>query len=173
MRISERLTKERTWQTVTTDELKAHISEVIEEEAEQYRDGVFTYTDGDKYWKARVQSTCFYVCTALVSHMRRGAIKSADFEVPFGPSGKLPPIRVETGSRTVLIKGKIDRVDTLWDDRIKIIDYKTGNEKFDRTEAEKGYRLQLMLYLNAAAGEDGKPAGVSSKIGRASCRERV
>lgn len=160
MRISERLTKERTWQTVTTDELKAHISEVIEEEAEQYRDGVFTYTDGDKYWKVRAQSTCFYVCTALVSHVRRGAIKSTDFEVPFGPSGKLPPIRVETGSGTVLIKGKIDRVDTLRDDRIKIIDYKTGNEKFDRTEAEKGYRLQLMLYLNAAAGEDGKPAGV-------------
>jgi len=46
------------------------------------------------------------------------------------------------------------------DDRIKIIDYKTGKESFDTEEARKGYRLQLMLYLRAAQEEKHKPAGV-------------
>jgi len=44
---------------------------------------------------------------------------------------------------------------------IKIIDYKSGNEKFSVDEAIGGWRLQLLLYLKAAtAGLKGKPAGV-------------
>ena len=54
----------------------------------------------------------------------------------------------------------IDRVDLLPGSRVKIIDYKTGDERFTIKEAEKGYRLQLMLYLKAAMEEDKKPAGV-------------
>ena len=58
------------------------------------------------------------------------------------------------------IEGIIDRVDYLNDDRVKIIDYKTGNETFSIKEAEDGYRLQLMVYLQAACENEKKPAGV-------------
>ena len=51
-------------------------------------------------------------------------------------------------------------MDYLTDGRVKIVDYKTGNESFDIEEAAAGYRLQLMLYLNAACGSGRKPAGV-------------
>ena len=55
--------------------------------------------------------------------------------------------------KKVYIEGKIDRLDVLANDRIKIIDYKTGQESFRVEEARGGYRLQLMLYLKAAAGK--------------------
>jgi ATP-dependent helicase/nuclease subunit B len=77
------------------------------------------------------------------------------FEQEFGRGRELPPITVDTEHGNVLIEGKIDRVDMLPDDRVKIIDYKTGNEIFNTVEARKGYRLQLMLYLKAAMGAAG------------------
>ena len=49
-----------------------------------------------------------------------------------------------------LLEHTVKSYDILSDDRVKIIDYKTGNEKFDISEAEAGYRLQLMLYLEAS-----------------------
>lgn len=90
---------------------------------------------------------------------------SSRFEVPFGRGRAIPPIAVEAEGRQIFIEGKIDRVDILRGERVKIIDYKTGNENFSKSEAEAGYRLQLMLYLNAClgertGGEARKPAGV-------------
>ena len=43
---------------------------------------------------------------------------------------------------------------------MKIIDYKTGNESFSAEEAAAGYRLQLMLYLEASIEKTRRPAGV-------------
>ena len=48
------------------------------------------------------------------------------------------------------------------EDYVKIVDYKSGSERFDMEEAREGTRLQLMLYLEGALGgvRRGKPAGV-------------
>ncbi len=45
---------------------------------------------------------------------------------------------------------------------IRVIDYKSGSEKFNLEEVKSGWRLQLMLYLKGAMGavEDSRPAGV-------------
>ncbi|MGN1349721.1 MAG: PD-(D/E)XK nuclease family protein, partial [Anaerovoracaceae bacterium] len=47
-------------------------------------------------------------------------------------------------------------------DYIRIIDYKSGNEKFDLEEVRSGWRLQLMVYLKGAMGavHNARPAGV-------------
>ncbi|NLY70442.1 MAG: hypothetical protein GX076_01965, partial [Clostridiales bacterium] len=58
------------------------------------------------------------------------------------------------------------RVDVLPDGYIKVIDYKSGIERFDLSEVKGGWRLQLMLYLKAAIqgmqkrNIPAKPAGV-------------
>jgi len=72
----------------------------------------------------------------------------------------LPPIKREVDGQQFYIQGIIDRLDYLKDGSVKIIDYKTGNDKFDRNEAEKGYRLQLMLYMEAAREGKKNPGGV-------------
>jgi len=64
------------------------------------------------------------------------------------------------GGKRMFIEGKIDRVDILEDGSVKIIDYKSGREKFNIAEAKAGFRLQLMLYLKAAQGKGAEPAGV-------------
>ena len=105
----------------------------------------------------------------LVEQGRIGEIDESLYEVVFtGQSEKddhdesivLEPIVRELSNGRAYIQGKIDRVDILKDGRVKIIDYKTGHEEFNRKEVEAGLRIQLMLYLEAAQEEKRKPAGV-------------
>ena len=121
-----------------------------------------------------MKRVCGDAAWALVEHIQTGKIRQVFFESEFGRAvGKqFSAIEVKVGQETVYIEGKIDRVDVLTgtsvdaDDAeryVKIIDYKSGKERFDTEEARAGWRLQLMLYLKAVLGTKAashKPAGV-------------
>ena len=91
--------------------------------------------------------------------MRGQKINSIVYEKLFGRGSSLPPIKIQAGDSRIYIEGKIDRADMMCDNRVKVIDYKTGNEKFRKEEVEAGWKLQLMLYLKALS-EKRQPAGV-------------
>ncbi len=76
--------------------------------------------------------------------------KKDDLEVKFGKDGKYPAIKLLNGE--VELSGKIDRVDTC-DEYFRIIDYKTGRDKFLEEDFFAGKKLQLFLYANAVSGE--------------------
>lgn len=160
MEISERLSKESRWETVSEEECRQLITEIAEREAKQYREGVFQFSNEERYKLRRVEDTCFHVCWALIEQVRSGEILESRYEVPFGRFSDIPAIEVDCGDKKVFIEGKIDRLDLMNEDRVKIIDYKTGKEYFRVEEARGGYRLQLMLYLKAAQEQTKKPAGV-------------
>lgn len=160
MEISGKLTKENTWDKITEEECREFVVQTVEAEAQDYREGLFHFSNEEKYKQSRIEDTCFYVCWALIEQVRMGQIKESLYEVPFGRGRSIPPVEVSCDGEKVYIEGKIDRLDTLADDRVKIIDYKTGRESFNTEEARAGYRLQLMLYLKAAQKKERKPAGV-------------
>ena len=63
----------------------------------------------------------------------------------------------------MLVEGKIDRADVIdvdGSERVRIIDYKTGDDKLDIWKMRQGYKMQLMIYLISASSEDLKPAGM-------------
>lgn len=148
------------WMTITRAECDALVEEKITAIAGAYRDGLFNDGSVEEYRRQRALAICRQVCWSAVEQVRAGQIAAISPEAAFGRRGVLPPLVIELKDRSVLIEGIIDRVDQLSDGRIKIIDYKTGNESFDVAEAACGYRLQLMLYLQAACGSERKPAGV-------------
>lgn len=79
------------------------------------------------------------------------------FEQTFG-GGKYPPLAVEAQGETVLIRGKIDRVDVNGHNQARVIDYKSGAmAKFTRQKLASGELLQLPLY--ALAVEQSLQAG--------------
>lgn len=152
---------ESPWMTVSRQECRAFVEDVIATETASYREGIFEAGNEEKYRGKRITDICEKVCWALIEQVRAGEIKHCDFEVSFGRGRKIKPIAVELdGGGKAYIEGKIDRVDYLPGDRVKIIDYKTGNENFNLSEVEEGYRLQLMLYLEAALEQERRPAGV-------------
>lgn len=160
MKITEKLTAENRWESVTKEQCKALIDEMLESSLNEYREGVFGYTGEDRYKAQRIKDTIFQVCWTLIQQVNAGDIVTSKFETRFGRRGDLNPIEVKLGDDTVYIEGIIDRVDFLKDDLVKIIDYKTGHEHFSIDEARAGYRLQLMLYLKAAQEQVRQPAGV-------------
>lgn len=161
MEVSRKLTKEDSWQTVTEAQCRTYVEEIAKTEAAVYREGVFHFGNEEQYKVRRIEDTCFHVCWALIEQVRAGRIRESRYEESFGRGKRIPAVEVvlENGER-VYVEGKIDRLDILEDDRIKIIDYKTGKENFKISEARGGYRLQLMLYLKAAQENAHRPAGV-------------
>lgn len=160
MEISRKLTAENAWDSITQEECRQFVSETALRETAGYREGVFAFSNEERYKTRRIEDTCFHVCWALIEQVRAGAIQRSLYEVPFGQNRTIAPIQVTAEGEQIFIEGKIDRMDVLKEERVKIIDYKTGRETFDTEEARGGYRLQLMLYLKAAQEEAKRPAGV-------------
>ncbi|WP_367341499.1 PD-(D/E)XK nuclease family protein [Limosilactobacillus sp.] len=86
-------------------------------------------------------------------------------EQSFGPNASrdedenqsLRPLRIDLGQRAELyLRGRIDRIDLLrkdpakqlTDDYLTVVDYKSGNRKFELADALGGIELQLLAYLN-------------------------
>ncbi len=173
-RLSDELTKEgmeitapeSPWMTVTEQEIRDRVDRYMAEESATYEEGVFVQGKAEEYQTGRIREACYKTCKNLVDQVRAGTIERALFEARFGRSryGSIPPIEVKVGPEEepskVYIEGIIDRVDYLPGDRVKIIDYKTGNIEFKAEEARKGYLLQLMLYMEAAREKVKRPAGV-------------
>ncbi|MBR0598008.1 PD-(D/E)XK nuclease family protein [Sinanaerobacter chloroacetimidivorans] len=143
------------WMQLTREECKSRIHSLIEEASLEYKEGVLIQGKEEKYRSSRMKTVCAEAAWALVEHVQKGRIREVYFESEFGKGygKKFPPITIEAPNNQVLIEGKIDRVDILPGNYIKIIDYKSGKERFDTEEARKGWRLQLMLYLRAVLGE--------------------
>lgn len=144
------------------------IEAIINEITLAYREGIFAYGGEEEYRRSRMKESLKEVAWALVLQNRAGSIDEMYFEAGFGRDGakKFPPVNVETSSGDVFIEGKIDRVDILRNGAVKVIDYKSGNERFKAEEARGGWRLQLMLYLKAASFDKSRektrePAGFS------------
>ncbi|WP_206458545.1 PD-(D/E)XK nuclease family protein [Anaerovorax sp. IOR16] len=164
------ITDERSpWMKLTKETCADRISSLMKEIALEYREGVFSQGEEESYRMDRMSQVCIDAAWALVSHVQCGHIKQVYFEAEFGQAKEkpFPPVVVDVQGQKVRIEGKIDRVDVLSGKEnsfIKVIDYKSGKERFNLEEAKGGWRLQLMLYLEAAMGgfskTDTKPAGV-------------
>jgi len=72
--------------------------------------------------------------------------RPAHFEKWFGR----PPLKLETSAGTVLLRGKIDRVDEDEQGNLRVIDYKTGISGLDARSLAEGLRLQLAIYALGA-----------------------
>lgn len=171
MEMSKRLTTENVeitapqseWMKISQSKCKEMIADILEKERLLYKGGLLKAGNEEEYRAERIRKVCSDMTWILVQHIRNGQIKSIFFEEPFGKADykKLPPIIAKVDNTNIYIEGKIDRVDYLSDGSVKIIDYKTGKEKFDLQEVKDGWRLQLMLYLKAAmVDSEVKPAGV-------------
>jgi ATP-dependent helicase/nuclease subunit B len=66
-------------------------------------------------------------------------------EQKFGYEDRL---RIPIGNEYIRVRGSIDRID-ISEDRLILMDYKTGSSKIDTKELEEGRNFQMMVYLLA------------------------
>lgn len=97
-------------------------------------------------------------CLNVFDGCNNSAFRPKFIEVAFGFGGDRPPIGVDTRAGKRKIIGKADRID-VFDDKMTVIDYKTGSVGGKDVELYSGKKLQLYLYAKAFS-EDYKTVGV-------------
>lgn len=92
------------------------------------------------------------VVTELWQELQASAFEPVDFELAFGPGGKMEPVYITGKTMTAMLRGFVDRVDA-WTEAgqtyYRIVDYKTGKKDFDYCDVYNGLGLQMLLYLFA------------------------
>ncbi|NLY70499.1 MAG: hypothetical protein GX076_02280, partial [Clostridiales bacterium] len=121
MRCSQRLTVEdldltdsnSPWMKLIKEECDKLIDGLMEEIAEEYREGMLVSGEKERYRTSRMKEVCRKAAWVLVEHVRQGRIKEVFFEGSFGLGEDkiFPPISVDIGGQQLIIEGKIDRVD--------------------------------------------------------------
>ncbi len=108
----------------------------------------------------RIRKECIVVCKCLVDRLKYTKFRPYKFEYSFGSNG-VNPIEIKVKNKTLKFVGKIDRIDKC-EDRIIIIDYKTGKVDSSFENVYLGKKIQLFTYLSALLKQTPqfKPAGV-------------
>ena len=90
----------------------------------------------------------------LQTQLCKGRFLPEAFEVSFDVLENLDSLNIALSEKEKLrLRGRIDRVDIgETDDRVyvKVIDYKSGDRRFDLAALYYGLQLQLVVYMNAA-----------------------
>lgn len=102
----------------------------------------------------RMLRTLYTTAWAITCQLASGGFRPEASEVSFGgPGDVFPALTISApGGANFLLRGIIDRLDSYADESgeyFRIIDYKSGNVKFDISELAAGIRLQLPLYSAA------------------------
>lgn len=160
-RLSQKTEGAPGWEDATRDDTDRLVRHFMESEEAIFGEGILQTSGEQKYRAARMEGVCRQASWHMVEHVRKGKVLGMRFEEEFSRNADLRPIEIRAGGERVVIEGKIDRVDLLPGEKVKIIDYKSGTDAFSTREALSGWKLQLMVYLKAAL-EEGKrePAGV-------------
>ncbi len=146
------------WTDVEKSEQKKLSDEIVEACANVYQSGIFENSDRDAYMMQRLKRLSLRTIETLTEQLRCGSFTPSGYEVEFGEDN-MAKVLLE-GDHEMLLRGKIDRVDTYEGDQdqvyIKVVDYKTGKKEFDPTALYHGLQLQLVIYLDAAMQIEGK-----------------
>lgn len=96
----------------------------------------------------------------LTEHVKKGEFIPLGHEIIFGFEGDIPPIIIELDNGgKIYLEGRIDRVDILKEEDgsyVKIIDYKSGNNDFSLSDVYYGFKIQLLVYLDAILSNEKK-----------------
>lgn len=142
------------WMNIPDDIRDAYATEAMEQAVASYPNLSIYATAENSHIAKRMQHIFKQTVWALTTQVRKGNFVPNEFEIAFSKQDKLDALsfQLEEGNR-IQLKGRIDRLDTCIDDNrlyVKIIDYKSGNTKFDVLKLYHGLQLQLVVYMNAA-----------------------
>ena len=117
-------------------------------------DSAFTDTARTRAEARRYMNICKRVAWAFTKGAMQSQFRPSEIEVAFGYPGGPPPLvlTLHDGSR-VLVRGRIDRIDRFDSGEsvyLRVVDYKSGEQRLDASRIYIGMQLQLLLYLEAA-----------------------
>ncbi|MCL2843070.1 MAG: PD-(D/E)XK nuclease family protein [Oscillospiraceae bacterium] len=139
--------------TEAADDWSTLTAQFIAEYIDTYIGNMDTKTQRFRYLFNRLVRETDQVVADMVEELRRSDFTPLHFELAFGGEGAaLPPVSLSADGVDLTLQGKVDRVDGwLHDGKIylRVVDYKTGRQKFSLSDIWYGVGVQMLLYLFA------------------------
>ena len=143
-----------TWWDFTEDFAAKAVKESVEAYAATYGETVLYSSARNEYAITRMSRILTRTVLTLQKHLKQGSFQPDDYELSFRFAENLDSIHVDLSEDEKMhLQGRIDRIDVSEDAEhvyVKVIDYKSGNRKFDLAALYYGLQLQLVVYMNAA-----------------------
>lgn len=150
------------WKDISMQNCHEKIDEIMENIISRGIDGPFMESKRNQYMYKKLTRVSKRAAWTMTKQIQKGEFLPSYYEIYFGDKeGKLgeeiiPPIVLKLSSgEEIRLEGQIDRVDILEDEDgsfVKVIDYKSGNKKFNLQEVYYGLQIQLVVYLEAVMG---------------------
>ncbi|MDE7178318.1 MAG: helicase-exonuclease AddAB subunit AddB [Lachnospiraceae bacterium] len=143
-----------TWLDFPQEESGVLVAEALAACAAVYGDTVLYSSERNKRLLDRMERILKRTVRTLRTQLMRGSFLPEAFEVSFDSLEELDALNIAlTEKEKLRLRGRIDRVDLCEkDDKVyvKVIDYKSGERRFDLAALYHGLQLQLVVYMNAA-----------------------
>lgn len=144
----------RTWWDFDENFATQAIKEAVEGYTATYGETVLYSSARNEYAITRMSRILTRTVLTLQQHLKQGSFQPDDYELSFRFAEDLDSIHVDLSEEEKMhLQGRIDRIDVSEDAEhvyVKVIDYKSGNKKFDLAALYYGLQLQLVVYMNAA-----------------------
>lgn len=135
-----------TWFQFTKEQAKEYVKKRLKVLSVEYGETVLLNSARNAYILKRMERILNRTIETMQYQLKKGVFEPRAFEIPFS-------VVKEFEGRTMKVRGRIDRMDTVEKDGciyIKVMDYKSGNVKFDPVSLYYGLQMQLVLYMNSA-----------------------
>lgn len=144
-----------TWLDFPKEEGEQLLWEALENCSMQYGETILYSSARYQYMIERMYRILKRTIWALKEQLKSGKFQPEAFEMSFSRVENLDAVNITLSEEEKMkLRGRIDRLDTCEDEDhiyVKVIDYKSGNKKFDLAAVYYGLQLQLIVYMNVAA----------------------
>ena len=169
-RFSEKVDRTCAWHDLTREIWEPLLSESILETELAQKESVIYETAANHHRLDMVRRTLTESVDAMVRQIRSGRFIPVRYETDFKIDYLSQPdmaeiLRDDSALQRLYLKGRIDRIDRMIDgDKqwLRVVDYKSGDDRFDLLSFYHGLKMQLIVYLDAAMRQS---AGSNSECG--------
>lgn len=160
------------WREATREQMDLVVEKCLLEVTTDYENAILESNEQAVYLVERMERMLKRTMWALAEQLKQGKFEPKGYELHFETMDGLASTKMDLGEdRMLRLQGQIDRMDLLEEEDkvyVKVVDYKTGQMKFDIVNLYYGLQMQLVVYLNAAMdlekekykGKEILPAGI-------------
>lgn len=149
-----------TWFDFPREFAEKAVEEVLSVCAAEYGDTVLYDSARNAYAVRRMKRILYRTVMTLQYQLKKGSFVPKSYEMSFSAVSDLDSVNIALSEEERLqLLGRIDRIDICEEeDRlyVKVVDYKSGNKKFNLAALYYGLQLQLVVYMNAALDREKK-----------------
>jgi ATP-dependent helicase/nuclease subunit B len=139
------------WPSLAEKDCLRLAGEIVDQLAPKIQGEILLSSSRHHYLTGKLKEVVARSAGVIGSQLAQGRFFPIGLELGFGPGETLPPLRFTLGNGCELeLIGRIDRIDQAVTDEgiyLRVVDYKSSEQRLDLAEVYFGLSLQVLTYL--------------------------